>query len=684
MFWFVSERSRVDKTKTLIEKSASKTRAAGGITMMSPDSTSQSTLVASSLHQDGACVQKRKKKRRKKANRVRAKKSGVARWNATTRGGSASSQEDSVGAELDGLSLKEPDTMDLSGEDFKPEAKLPSTKDSCDKKRDVVKLKSHQKRADNRLQGGHGAKDVDISDEGINKCTDKDDIKPDTMPMITKTKQYELKTLSRCVSEKQKQKLRETNSKTQQKGKKKSHDEAAPSIEDNGRTSILSEDPPNDRKAMEEHVCRSDDEEVDACLEDDTAIQINVSGSRRNQHNFGSQISDYDASQDANLIHRDEIVENGESQENIAYSQNVNEVEPSISLKRTDKEQKALQDPEWTKKLTEPDVVVDAKCRGRSTEKMDAPYGFEDHAKRGVRSRKHTVDRSIDRLDKKRNKQGTMEALCKQARIKRSPDNSFSAHDTSGSQVKQPKFFKSRHKERTGNAQKTVDSSDDVYSFEPTNRDNKRSMTSKNADRNGDDDMTEDELICGGEWPSKLTTLSSENSLHKHANKSRKLAPKDKKGTKGSKHSDAKRSEECESKYENAQGDKPKYKLKCLSTLRERIQTSVLYDFEDAVATNFGFDDDGEDEQASRSVRITTTQDTKKKRDSEHVAKENTKKKGNCEYAAKENKSCVERNMKRNARENSKAEKNSSLKVSVPVLNSIPCYTDSTAMCVEK
>ena len=744
MFWFVSERSRVDKTKTSVEKSTSKTRAGGGITMMSPDSTSQNTLGASYVRPDGACAKKRKKKRRKKASRVRAKKAGAARWNATTRGGSASSQEDSVVAELDCLSPKETDTMDLSDEDFKPEArvlsrkdildlydedfkvkaKLPDMKDVYDTKVDVVKLKSQQMGTDNRLQGRHGAKDVDVSDEGINKNGKKGDLvklksqpmraenklqggrgakdvdisdegindcyvadtvnisKRETTQMITKTMQDEKKTTSRSVIEKVKTqpKLKETDRKKPQRGRKKSHDGAAPSIENKGRKS---EDPPSNRKATEEDIYCFDDDEVDACLEDDTVIQIDVSGGRdRNRHNFGSQISDYDAeSQDANLIHRDEIAEGVESQESAAYSQDVNEIERSIPFKRAEKEPKTLQDPKRTKKTTQPHV----------TEKVDYPIGFEDFAKTGVRSRKHLADRSIDRHDKKRNKQGTMEALCKQARIRRSPDNSLPAYDMFGSQVKQPKFFKSRHKERMGNVEKIVDSSDDVYSFEPTNVDKKRHTTSKKADRSGDDSVTEDELICGSELPSKLTKSGAENSFHKHANKPSKLPPKDK-SKKGAKHSDATRAEQRESKYESTREDKPKHKMKCLSTLRERIQTSVLYDFEDAVATNFGFDDDDEDgEQVSRSVRITPTEDpkqignsecaakenakktvnseyvakenAKKTGNSEYVAKENAKKKDNSEYAAKENVTCVEGKMRRKAKEDSKAAKNSSLKV---------------------
>jgi len=93
--------------------------------------------------------------------------------------------------------------------------------------------------------------------------------------------------------------------------------------------------------------------------------------------------------------------------------------------------------------------------------------------------------------------------------------------------------------------------------------------------------------------------------------------------------------------------EKPKYKLKCLSTLREKFQSSALYDFEEAIATNFGFDAD------DNGKNVTTAHS------------ENCNKKENAKHFGEGKHASFEDNWKSKARENNDTLHNCLQRVSI-------------------
>ena len=685
LYWCVSERGRVEreKARTLNKKPASNTRAVGGITMMSPDSTSQSTTVASYHQTEGAGMKKRKRKRRKKASRTKAKKAAATRRKPPSKVGPLSSQDGSSDGDIECLSEEETGTVNLfEDDDFKRETKPSSRRDA----HDLTEAPAHQrlskkgKEAGNSFQEQDDVKQQQQKDSSMKKYkeADEDDscILDHWKTQQNKKKdQEQSKTTSKYLKEKQKQQDKETNFKKQPRLRKKSQDEMSLSNDFENKGKMLSGCQPNDSKATKETLCCIDSQDVVSSHEDNPVktADVEATGTQTKECNFGSQINDYEPeSQDVALIHRDDFEDNVESQESTACNDDVNEVEQSKIVKektvtgsfkerRKEKELKCLQDSKSAKKMVNPYGFEDhGETEGRAAKKIVDPYQFEHHGKTGGRSTKKMVHQNSGHPDKRRNKESMMGGLSKQLKVRKSGDDSSSVRETSSTHVKPPKFFKSRYQEKMEKSRLTFDSSDDIYSFEPNTNANhiskKNKMVPNRPDRKGDDTTTDDELLSDSQGQSKLTKSISENIFRKNQNKprSKKSQPKDNKVKKGSEDSDATHEKHCESmavdveKPMKKDEDKPKYKLKCLSTLRERFQASALNDFEDAVATNFGFDDDGE-EHVGESVAVLA---------------EDYSKKGNSKCLWKEKNTSRDGNMKQKAREN-KATKNSLLKVNI-------------------
>ena len=682
-----------DKARTMKEMLASKGRVVGRITMMSPDSTSQST--ASYHPTDGAGAKKRKMKRRKKSRATKARKAAATRRKLPSRGGSLSSQDASSGAELESLLEEETEMANLSDDDFKPETKPLGRKDAREKTEAPInqRLRKRGKVADNILQDQKDSSCKNHKEVGKGDSCRLDHGK--TQQMTQTTDKEKSRTVSTRLMEKRKaqQQDKEIAPKKPQKGQKKSQGDKALNnhIEDEGK--LLSPCLPSDSKATEESVCCISSQEVRSCHEEtlEKTTDVETKATQEMYCQFGSQIDDYETeSQDINLIHRDDFEDKVESQESKACDDD-NEVEQSRpskvetekgSFKDKKKELKALQDTNPAKKMVDPRGFEDhtkvedkldpyrfedhTKMEDKrdpyafgdhggngstASKKMVDPYGFEDNAEFGdsvhkkmigVKQAKKIALQNPDYPDKRRSKDGLLGGAKKLLKIRKSRDDNSFVHETSVTQVKSPKFFKSRHKEQT-KSQTMFNSSDDIYSFEPdtdaVDVSKKNRKTQKKPERKGDLTATDDELLSDSDGQSKRPKSFSENSFNIRQNKPRtkKGLLKETKVKQEPEHSVVPRTKHGKSTAVDMEkvDEKPKYKLKCLSTLREKFQTSALYDFEEAIATNFGFDAD--DNGNGKAVTTAPSEDRNKK--------ENAKQFGKAKHAS------FEDNLKSKARE---------------------------------
>ena len=692
MCWCVSEYGSVerDKARTIKEMLASKGRVVSRITMMSPDSTSQSTAVAPYHPTDGAGAKKRKMKRRKKSRGTKARKAAAARRKLPSRGGSLSSQDASSGVELESLLEEETEMANVSDDDFKPEAKPLSMKDARDKTEAPInqRLRKRGIVADNILQNQKDSSCKNYTEMGKGDSCRLDHGKTQQMNQTTDKEQS--RTVSKRFMEKRKaqQQDKEIAAKKPQKKQKKSQGDKAQNNHTENEGKPLSPCLPSDSKAMEERVCCISSQEVRSCHEEDLGKATDVETMATQEMNcpFGSQIDDYETeSQDVNLIHRDDFEDNVESQESKACDEDHNEVEQSKpskekgSFKDKKEEPRALQDANPAKKIVDPHGFEDhtkvedkldpygfgdhGENGSTAPKKMVDPYGFEDHAEFGdsihkkmigVKQAKKMALQSPDYPDKRRSKDGLLGGAKKLLKIRKSRDDNSFVHETSVTQVKSPKFFKSRHKEQA-KSQTMFNSSDDIYTFEPdtdaADVSKKYRKTQKKPERKRDHTATDDELLSDGDGQHKLPKPFSENSFNIRQNKPRtkKGLLKETKLTQEPEHSGVLHTRHCKPTAVDMEKDdeKPKYKLKCLSTLREKFQSSALYDFEEAIATNFGFDAD------DNGKNVTTAHS------------ENCNKKENAKHFGKGKHASFEDNWKSKARENNDTLHNCLQRVSI-------------------